>query len=412
MSVMPARIDFSANEVREMHKLYELGSTLAEVGEEFGISGVKVGQIFKKAGLKARTYAQTVALARKGRTQEMYELYEQGISLEQVGRDFGLTGSGVCHLFRQEGLKTRSRSATAALRRKGDTRAFQMYEHYKRGATLAEVAKEFGVSPSRVGQLFAQAGLKTRQATEHPITEMYECYKHGATLAEVGEEFQMTGKQTFAIFKAAGLQTRSLIETLQLKSQADYGRAEEIVEAFRKLDDRQLVADELDIPLSTVTTVLKELMPAGEYHARIIAGKRSSRFSDEELFGFLRYANSTLGGVLSAKNYGDFARNRDTADGRHWPTKETHIRRFGTWRKAVLAAGLDANGPLKIAKERAFTASDCLKAIRVVHSDLGRVPTRTEYASRVQRSNGTLPGLAIIARRCGNWTQTLHMAGL
>lgn len=395
-----------------MHALYEQGATLKEVGEEFGLTGERVGQLLRRAGLKTRSTKETLAIERKHRAREMHELYLKGATVAQVAEEFGLTDSGVRYLFGVEGFELRSREELVSLRRELDTRPREMYELYERGATMTEVGKTFGVSQSRVSQIFQEAGYDTRQAAEHPVAEMYEIYKLGATLSEVGEEFSMRSQRVFEIFKQAGLRTRSNSQTLELKNQANNARADEVIELFREKNDPRAVARELEIPLAHVRGILREHMKGGEYLAHLYEDRGHERFSDDELLEFLRRAQRFLGRVLSAKDYTEYADGRRTPRGHRWPTKETHIHRFGSWRKALFAAGLDAHDPLKIAKERPFTAEDCLGAIRRAHRDLGRIPTRREYAAYAQASKRTRPGLAVISRRCGTWTETLRKAGL
>jgi transposase len=414
---MPATANASGSRLLEMRALYERGATLREVGEEFGISGERVGQLFRGAGLRTRSTGETRALEREPRAREMYELYGQGMTLGEVGEKFGISASGVRHLFEIEGLPLDSRARADASKREQkrvrESRAAQMYELYERGATVAEVGEKFGVSPSRVGQLFQETGRETRpQGLVYPVEEMHELYEQGATLAEVGEDFGMSAKRVFAIFKAAGLGTRSVAETAELKRRADRERWEEIVQVFRRLNRPNLVAEELEIPLSTVTEVLRERIGRGEYRARTHEDKARKRFSDEELREFLREASSTQERVLSAKDYANFASDRETSDGRRWPSAETHMRRFGSWRKALHGAGLATNDSLKIGKEKAFATEDCVKAILSAHRELGRVPTKVEYIRYARKSKGALPGITVIIRRCGSWTGALSKTGL
>jgi hypothetical protein len=51
--------------VGQMHALYERGATLGEVGAQAGISAERVSQLFKKAGLQARSKAQIDELKRQ-----------------------------------------------------------------------------------------------------------------------------------------------------------------------------------------------------------------------------------------------------------------------------------------------------------------------------------------------------------
>jgi hypothetical protein len=219
----------------------------------------------------------------------------------------------------------------------------EMYALYERGATLKEVAEQFGIPGLRLGQIFRDAGLKIRspgrRVVAHPVEEMYALYEQGASLQEVGDGFGISGQRLGEIFGDAGLKTRSLAESAMVKAVLGRERAEEVVESFYRLKDVRLVALELEIARGTVRSVLGERLSQGEY--RTIARKPAKKtYSDEELLGFLREASAGRENALSAVSYDAFGRDRRTADGRPWPTQQTHCGRFGSWRNALLKAGV------------------------------------------------------------------------
>jgi hypothetical protein len=115
---------------------------------------------------------------------------------------------------------------------------------------------------------------------------------------------------------------------------------------------------------------------------------------------------------LTTSGYNQFARDRSFADGRPWPTYQTHFHRFGSWRGALLAAGLSANPSSAMAGQRIFDKSHCIDAIRHVRREVGAVPTASEYESMARASSGALPSLATVRTRCGSWSEALRMAGL
>jgi len=51
---MPVKTNISMSQVREMHELYQRGASYREVGEQFGVGGSRVGQLFSEAGLPTR----------------------------------------------------------------------------------------------------------------------------------------------------------------------------------------------------------------------------------------------------------------------------------------------------------------------------------------------------------------------
>ena len=96
------------------------------------------------------------------RVREMYALYEVGATLEEIGADYGITRERVRQLFNKAGLPTRSPQETLELHRTPAPPVADMHALYEQGATLEEVGKQFGLSASHIGELFKRAGLKTR----------------------------------------------------------------------------------------------------------------------------------------------------------------------------------------------------------------------------------------------------------
>jgi hypothetical protein len=209
---------------------------------------------------------------------KMYKLYEQGATLKEVGEQFGRSESSVSACFKRAGLQTREKVGPGAQTRPRRSPADgypvqEMYRVYQRGLTMDEVSRQFGISKPLVSILFKAAGLNVRsvggQRAEHPVQGMYELYEQGATLTEVGEEFGITRERVRQIFNEAGMKTRSPAEAKMLKGQIERGRAEEIVDSFHRLKDLRLVAVELEVAKQTVKSVLRERLSDDEYSAII-----------------------------------------------------------------------------------------------------------------------------------------------
>jgi hypothetical protein len=136
------------------------------------------------------------------------------------------------------------------------------------------------------------------------------------------------------------------------------------------------------------------------------------KYSNAELLQVLRDANEAIGGVLTTSAYDQYANERSFTDGRPWPSHQTPFNRFGSWRGALLAAGLAANPSSPIAGRRIFDQSHCIDAIRHVHRQVGAVPTFSEYESIAKASGGAFPSGATVRNRCGSWAEALRMAEL
>jgi hypothetical protein len=240
---------------------------------------------------------------------------------------------------------------------------------------------------------------------------MYALYQDGATLKVVGERYGVTRERVRQLFNKAGLATRSRQEASERNRDTIRRRIEEhrkqIVQGF--LDTRNLdaVAAQHDVSISTVKAILKEALPSHEYRA-LTYKPWPKQYTDDELIAFLRQAGAAQDGILSLASYRRFAGAR--RNGRKWPTPQTYSTRFGSWVKALHAAGMQANVPYTLGG-KTFDAGDCFAAVRAVAQKLGKTPTSHEYEQCARQSKDSLPSLQTVGKRCGGWVQAVHRAG-
>lgn len=171
------------------------------------------------------------------------------------------------------------------------------------------------------------------------------------------------------------------------------------------------MSKELEIPQRTIIDVLSRELSPSERRA-ISASPAKQTYSDTELIGFLAQASAAVEGTLSAPAYSAFARTRRTPDGRRWPSTQTPAKRFGSWRNALLAAGLPVNPPSNGGARRRFNAEECLQAVRGVARSLGRAPTFQEYEQSARESGGEQPSGTTVRNHCGTWTDVLASLGV
>jgi transposase len=264
-----------------------------------------------------------------------------------------------------------------------------------------------------VSKLFKTAGFETRPkrpaTAERRVAEMYELYQRGSSRREVGEKFGVSSSRVGQLFSEAGLPTRPPGASKKSEREIDPQTAQEILDCFMRLKNQRLVATELEIAQRTVRSVLNERLSRSQYRA-LTQNPAKRTYTDDELIAFLREAAHDK--TLSMKAYTDFARDRRTADGRRWPTYQTHYKRFGSWRDALIKAGLPANEGSPSLTRRKFDVDRCVEAVRFARDALGTYPTSEEYDQYARKSKGALPSAATIRNRCGTWTDALCMAGL
>ncbi len=303
------------------------------------------------------------------------------------------------------------------------------YAMYTNGATIEETGEAFGIGPERIRQLFRAEGLplRPRPATtgnrkprETPANakrlaakrqrtmDAYAIYMDGATLEEVGEALGVTRERVRQLFREEELPVRTHSAAADNRRERQFSENKvEIRAAFEQLGDVDAVIEQLSLPEWLVKEVLRDQLPR-----RRKRKATPKQYSDEELMGFLQGASAAIGGVLSTKAYTKYARTQVTTDGRPWPTHQTHMLRFGSWRNAVQAAGLAANPSSPIAGQTLFEAGHCIDALRAAARSLGKVPTASEYDQFAQRSRGALPSAATVRHKLGLWNAALDAAGL
>jgi hypothetical protein len=87
------------------------------------------------------------------------------------------------------------------------------------------------------------------------------------------------------------------------------------------------------------------------------------------------------------------------------PTGRRLVKRFGSWRAVLQAAGLTA--PARPGHRQRYSREHCIEALQIVARRLGRAPT-LELWGRI----GARPTAPTIIHRCGSWTAALKAAGL
>jgi hypothetical protein len=248
-------------------------------------------------------------------------------------------------------------------------------------------------------------------ALDERTRQMRAVYVQGLTLEQVGEQFGLTRERVRQIFREAGLSTRSTRETRALRAkQILEGRGEEIKAAFRISYDIEAVARRFGLPISIAWEYIKAQFPHSWERRR--PRPFQPKYPTEELIELLQSAADAVGGDLREESYCRYAAGRSTADGRPWPSSATISARFGSWSRALVAAGMEPLGRLRKQHRRKFSDEDCLAAIRAAAEALGELPTMAAYRDFARASAGSYPSQVTLRLRLGPWHEALSRAGL
>jgi hypothetical protein len=241
--------------------------------------------------------------------------------------------------------------------------------------------------------------------------QMHSAYVTGLTLEQVGKLFGLTRERVRQIFREADLSIRSTSETRALRSKHLLeGCGEEIKAAFLISHNVEQVAHRFGLPIAVTKEFIKTQFP--HTWERRPQKPPDPKYPTEEILELLREAAAAVGGELREPSYRRYAQGRSIADGRSWPSNATVTARFGSWSRALIAAGLKPLGRLSSQSHRKFSDDDCVKAIRVIAEKLGEAPTVAAYREFARESDGAYPSDATLRQRFGTWYEVLVRAGL
>jgi transposase len=324
--------------------------------------------------------------------REMYKLYLTGASIKEVASDFGVADHHVRYAFKAAGLQLKPPRRPQKRRPSAD----EMYEHYQTGATLRGTAEEFGVPLSYVSKAFEAAGLHARFSggdralAKQRVEAMHKQYIEGATLQQIGEHAGITRERVRQLFTKAGLETRTpgVAGTHRTQVRAERAEAEHalIAQQFRESNNIQTLADQHDLSIDRIKRILKAKLSAQEY-LDVPTGASPKHYSDEDLVDFLRKAAGGDHGPLTVARYSEVARRSRKS----WASVQTYVIRFGSWTSALQAAGVPARNP-PLRSGPIFDRDACLAAVRAVTEALGKMPTGGEYDRRARESRGSEQG--------------------
>ena len=251
-----------------------------------------------------------------------------------------------------------------------------------------------------------------RQQRNQNISQLYSS---GQTMQQIGDQYNLSRERVRQILEKSGQATRSGQESSQLRRQQQEACSEEIMRLYWQSEDVAEVAAELGFQQSSVSRVVKANLPPDtrpDSQKRRKNGPQSKRHSDQEIISYLQAANASLGGVLSISAYQEWAEQQPkNKQGRQLPGPQAAALHFGSWREALLAAGLEANPSSPVNGTGKFGVQQCQQAIQELAAKLKTTPTARQYDQYARLSQGRLPSLATLRSIQGKWLNALEAAG-
>lgn len=248
--------------------------------------------------------------------------------------------------------------------------------------------------------------------TRNEVLSMYEQFVQGKSLRDLGEMHNISHEGVRQLFVEHKLPTeRPRPQTLRrLATEVEaWTHKDEIWTLYQDLGSVARVAKKTKLPHHQVADVVNQ-MPLREIYRR--KGEPSS-YPKDKIIAALREAAKTCGEPLTIACYRKAAGpTRNEAGeivnpGPGWPADLTITRAFGSWQAACEAAGVKYNPP-KGPQKGATTADECIIAVRLCASEIGKVPSYAAY-SKWARENRQ-PSGPTVRVKVGPWRQALKEA--
>ncbi|MEN6342194.1 MAG: hypothetical protein ABFC89_06490 [Methanospirillum sp.] len=144
----------------ELIAAYERGSTLKAVAAEAGISAAQLRAYLVEHGVAIRTRRGRAWALLEARAPELIAAYEEGATLEILAASAGVCETTVGRFMTAQGVVLRGRHQRVQ-DRLGRRRA-DLVAAYQRGATIAVLAAEAGVTPRTLSAFLVAQGVRLR----------------------------------------------------------------------------------------------------------------------------------------------------------------------------------------------------------------------------------------------------------
>lgn len=328
------------------------GATLQELVEDFSLSKLRIAQILK---MDPRT-SDLVLDRRNGRLRQLdtaiIEGRLAGAEVADLAREFKLTQKRV-----REVLESDERTRGLAARRPLSARDEFLIAMRVDGRTLRDIAAELNLTHERVRQILNKHGHALREAVQSRQQALIEAVSVG--LAE--------GKSISDIASSLGVptgQVESLLAPRTDDARTETGRlrshsadlATERVKAFL-CENPGLTLEEVAEATGCSTSFVRRSCPSLARRLTVDGRAGSEKvWSDEQILEVIRRA-ATYEYPITVKQFEHLRSIGEIAA----PSAPLVYTRFGGWRAACEAAGVESGETLRDSYESRWTDADLLR---------------------------------------------------
>ena len=190
------------NDYETIMQLKQDGYTNSEIANIFCITASRIGQILRENGINSINKRYLNFSSEDCR--KIIDLYQQGISSVKIGGLFGCSRNPIVKVLRSNGIEIDTH-----LRKIPKSDYQKIIDMYNAGMTQQEIAKKYGCSKSVVHNIMLQmnASVRPNGLTKEYAEQMYELYRIGVRLSEIADIYGVNRHTVARVFKRNGFAT-------------------------------------------------------------------------------------------------------------------------------------------------------------------------------------------------------------
>lgn len=147
--------------------------------------------------------------------QNIINRYNNGETVTQIARDYGVNNSCIYKIFDKTGTKTTN------IKPKGRYRAIpkeyhkEIIQKYQNGRYIKYLAKDYGVAKNTIKKILVDNGIEIKrfirqsQFSKSEVDHIYDLYLQGDTLDSLGEKYNVDPTEISFLFNKYNYQRRS-----------------------------------------------------------------------------------------------------------------------------------------------------------------------------------------------------------
>lgn len=152
--------------------------------------------------------------------QEEYEkivdLYKNGLTQHEIADNYGVQQGSIAYILKKMGVECKNRKYKLNIKK--DTP--KIIEMRNNGYNIASIAKKYGVTSSRIGEILRENGISTPnerylQFSYDEVLEMYNMYLSGISRVNIAEKYGVCADSVYNLFLKYDFQVKSISHAKQ-----------------------------------------------------------------------------------------------------------------------------------------------------------------------------------------------------